>query len=189
MSITTLFTQLPILTTERLVLREVRPEDAEAIFATLGDEAVMEFMGNPTHQSLEESKLYVRQLQSWYRERVLVRWMITLKGENRYIGSCGLHRFDFESNRAEAGYELNRAYWHRGIMTEAMSAMLTHAFKEVKLHRVEAITDVPNGRSQGLLRKLGFTYEGTLRQRFYFNNEYIDEVFFGLLRHEWNHAQ
>lgn len=186
MSIATLFTQLPTLTTERLVLREVRPDDAEAIFATLGDETVMEFMGNAAHQSLEESKRYVRQLQNWYRERVLVRWMITLKGEDRYIGSCGLHRFDIESNRAEAGYELNRAYWHQGIMTEALSAILSYSFQEVGLHRIEAITDVPNSRSQGLLRKLGFTYEGTLRQRFYFNNEYLDEVFFGLLKHEWS---
>lgn len=189
MPIATLFQQFPILTTERLTLREVRPDDAEAIFATLGDEMVMEFMGNPTHKSLEESKRYTRQLQSWYKERVLVRWMITLKGEDRYIGSCGLHRFDIESNRAEAGYELNRAYWHRGIMTEAMSTMLTYCFKEAGLHRIEAITDVPNSRSQGLLRKLGFTYEGTLRQRFYFNNEYIDEVFFGLLKQEWNPAK
>src|SRR5712691_95344 len=95
-SIDQMFTQMPTLTTERFVLREVRSDDAEAIFATYSDEAVMEYMGNPPHRSLEESRTYIQQLQDWYRQRVLVRWMITFKGEDSYIGSCGLHRFDLE---------------------------------------------------------------------------------------------
>ncbi len=77
-------------------------------------------------------------------------------------------------HRAETGYELNRAFWRQGMMTEAMSAIITYAFTDI------------NERSKGLLRKLGFTHEGTLRLRFYFRGRFWDEHYFGLLKDEWH---
>jgi [ribosomal protein S5]-alanine N-acetyltransferase len=71
-------------------------------------------------------------------------------------------------------------------MTEAMAAILTYAFAELGLHRIEAVVDDVNERSKGLLRKLGFTHEGTLRQRFYFRDRFWDEHYFGLLSNEWH---
>ena len=70
-------------------------------------------------------------------------------------------------------------------MTEAMSAILTFGFSELGLHRVEAVIDIANERSKNLLLKLGFTYEGILRQRFPFRGQFLDEHFFGLLKDEW----
>ncbi len=70
-------------------------------------------------------------------------------------------------------------------MREALGAMLTFAFDEMDLRRVEAVVDDGNARSQGLLRTLGFTHEGTLRQRFYVRDRFWDEHYFGLLREEW----
>ena len=94
--------------------------------------------------------------------------------------------FDEGFHRAETGYELNRAFWRQGIMTETMSAIITSAFTELGLHRIEAVTDDINERSKGLLRKLGFTHEGTLRLRFYFRGRFWDEHYFGLLKDEWH---
>ena len=70
------------------------------------------------------------------------------------IGSCGFHHFDDGFQRAETGYELKRAAWGQGIMTEAMTAILSFGFTELGLHRVEAIIDDANARSKGLLLKL-----------------------------------
>lgn len=70
-------------------------------------------------------------------------------------------------------------------MFEAISAILTYGFSEMGLQRVEAIIDDLNARSKGLLLKLGFTYEGNLRQRYFFRSRFEDEHYFGLLRHEW----
>jgi len=70
-------------------------------------------------------------------------------------------------------------------MTEAMSTILTFAFSELGLHRIEAIIDIANERSKNLLLKLGFTYEGNLRQRFPFGDQFLDEHYFGLLKDEW----
>jgi ribosomal-protein-alanine N-acetyltransferase len=185
MDIHAMFTQFPCLTTDRLLLRQIQPTDAEALFATFSDESVMEFYGHMPHRSVDDSLELIRQQQTWYARREGIRWGITLKGEDRVIGSCGFYLFDEGFYRAETGYELNRAFWRQSIMTEAMSAILAYAFAEPGLHRVEAVVDDVNERSKGLLRKLGFTHEGTLRQRFFWRNRFWDEHYFGLLRDEW----
>ncbi len=87
---------------------------------------------------------------------------ITRKGENMVIGTCGFYSFDEGFHRAETGYELHPAYWQPGIMSEALRAILSFAFATMGLHRIEAVVDEGNERSQRLLRKLGFTHEGTL---------------------------
>src|SRR6266567_7226706 len=186
MTIDAAFTHFPYLTTSRLLLRQVQPNDAEALFATFSDEEVMEFYGNSPHRSLGTTQKWIREVQVRYARRESIRWGITLHDEDRVIGSCSFHHFDPGFHRAETGYELNRAFWRQGIMFEEMSAVLTYGFAELGLHRVEAIIDIANEGSKGLLLKLGFTYEGNLRQRYYFFDHFGDEHYFGLLRNEWH---
>jgi ribosomal-protein-alanine N-acetyltransferase len=181
----TAFTHFPCLTTKRLLLRQIQPNDAEALFAIFSDEEAMQFYGHEPHRSLDDTYELIRQLQARYAQRKSIRWGITLQGEDRVIGSCGFHHFDEGFHHAETGYELHRAFWGKGMMFEAMSAILTYGFTEVGLHRVEAIIDIANERSKGLLLKLGFTYEGKLRQRYSFRGRFEDEYYFGLLRDEW----
>ena len=186
MTIDAAFARFPTLNTKRLLLRHIVPGDAEALFAILSDNEAMEFYGNEAHQSLDETRELIRQIQARYGRREAFRWGITLRGEDRLIGSCSLFHFDAGFDCAETGYELNRAYWGKGIMTEAMTAVLTFGFSELGLHRVEAIIDIANERSKGLLLKLGFKYEGNLRQRFPFRGHFEDEHYFGLLKDEWH---
>ncbi len=185
MTIDAAFTHFPSLTTNRLLLRQIQPHDAEALFAILSDEESMEFYGHEPHQSLDETKDVIRQIEERYARKMALRWGITRQGEERLIGSCSLFHFDAGFDCAETGYELNRAFWRKGVMTEAMSTILTFAFSELGLHRIEAIIDIANERSKNLLLKLGFTYEGNLRQRFPFGDQFLDEHYFGLLKDEW----
>jgi len=186
MTIDAAFARFPSLTTRRLYLRHILPGDAEALFAILSDDEAMEFYGNEPHQSLDETRELIRQIEGRYTRKEALRWGITLQGEDRLIGSCSLFHFNAGFTCAETGYELNRAFWGKGIMTEAMTAVLTFGFSELGLHRVEAIIEIANERSKGLLLKLGFTYEGNLRQRFPFRGHFEDEHFFGLLKDEWH---
>ena len=186
MTIDAAFTHFPSLTTSRLLLRHFLPGDAESLFAILSDEESMKFYGHEPHESLDDTKEVIRQIEERYARKQALRWGITFKGEDRLIGSCSIFHFDAGFDCAETGYELNRAFWGKGIMTEAMSAILTFGFSELGLHRIEAIIDIENERSKGLLLKLGFTYEGNLRQRFPFRNQFLDEHYFGLLKDEWH---
>jgi ribosomal-protein-alanine N-acetyltransferase len=185
MAATDAFTQFPRLETPRLSLRQITMEDADALFATFSDPAVMEFYGELPYTSLEEARDLIRRQQHWFAEKEGIRWGITRKGEDVVIGSCGLFRFDEGFRRAICGYELNQAEWRQGIMSEALTVMLDYAFGPMDLHRVEAVVDDVNEKSKALLRKLGFTQEGTLRQRFYFRERFLDEHYFGILRDEW----
>ncbi|HLG61085.1 MAG TPA: GNAT family N-acetyltransferase [Ktedonosporobacter sp.] len=185
MTIDAAFAHFPSLSTNRLLLRQIQPKDAEALFATFSDEEAMRFYGHEPHRSLEETRQLIEQTQARYARREAIRWGLTLKGEDRVIGSCSLHHFDTGFHRAETGYELNRAFWRQGLMTEAMFAVLTYAFTELGLHRIEAIIDIANEPSKNLLLRLGFTYEGNLRQRYAFRDHFEDEHYFGLLRDEW----
>lgn len=186
MTINTAFTTFPELTTDRLHLRQSQADDAPALFAIYSDPQIMEFYGNEPHQSLGETQALVERNQARYANREALRWCITQRNDGRAIGTCGFHHFDEDFHHAETGYILDRAYWGKGIMKEAMSAILTYAFTEMGLHRVEAIIDIANERSKGLLLKLGFTYEGNLRQRFFFRGRFEDDYYFGLLEDEWH---
>jgi ribosomal-protein-alanine N-acetyltransferase len=179
------FSNFPSLTTNRLHLRQIELEDAEALFAILSDPQVTEYYGHEPHRSLEETRMLIGQIQTRYEHKEAIRWGITLKRENRLIGTCSLHQFGPAFHYSATGYDLDRAYWGKGIMTEAMTALLTYAFTEVGLHRVEAIIDIHNDRSKNLLLKLGFTYEGNLRQRYFFRDGFEDEHYFGLINREW----
>jgi ribosomal-protein-alanine N-acetyltransferase len=188
MSVDQAFTNFPTLRTQRLHLRPIRPDDAEALFATLSDEQVTEFYGYEPHKTLADTRSLIARIQAGYRGRESIQWGITRQGEERVIGSCSLHHFRAEFQCAEIGYELNQAFWRQGMMFEATSAILSYAFYELGCHRIEAIIDELNVRSKRLLLKPGFTYEGNLRQRYFFQGRFEDEHFFGLLRDEWHAA-
>jgi len=185
MTIDAAFTTFPTLTTNRLQLRQVRSTDAEALFAIRSDHEVMEFYGQEPHQSLADTYKMIQRLQSFYEQREAIFWCVTLKGEDTVIGTCTLFSFNFDFHYAETGYELNPTYWRQGITSEAMSAVLTYGFTELDLHRIEADVAPDNTRSKNLLLKLGFTFEGNLRQRYFFRGQYEDEYYFGLLKDEW----
>lgn len=183
MTIDVAFERFPILTTQRLSLRQIEQRDAEDMFGMLTDEETMRFYGQPYH-SLEEVREYITLRQESYAERRDIRWSITRSDDDRVIGSCGFHHFG--EGRAEVGYILSREYWGQGIMPEALAAILSFGFTEMGLHRIEAIIDISNERSKNLLLKLGFTYEGNLRQRYLLGGQFLDEHYFGLLRDEWH---
>lgn len=177
---------LPSLTTNRLHLRQIQPTAAEAFFAIKSDLEVTRRYGQEPHQSLNDTRAWVQRLQASYDRREALFWCLTLKGEDTVVGSCTLWNFGPDFHCAEIGYELHRAYWRQGIMAEAISAILTYGFTELRLHRIEANPLVDNTASKSLLLKLGFTYEGNLRQRHFFRDHFEDQLYFGLLKEEWH---
>ena len=180
------FDQFPTLDTDRLILRDVRMTDLEALFSIMSDRRVMAYYGRPPHQTIEDTRAWLEQLLGRIERREALRWAITLRGNDTLIGTVSLHNFG--PGRVEIGYELNPAYWGQGIMTEAVTAVLNYVFSQTDVHRVEAIIDIHSTESKALLEKLGFTYEGNLRQRYPSDRGFVDEHYYGLLRDEWRGA-
>jgi [ribosomal protein S5]-alanine N-acetyltransferase len=185
MSFESAFTEFPTLRTQRLVLRQISPADAPAIFKIFSNPEVVRFGGTPLFTSLAEAEFYTQRVQEGYELRQNLRWGVTLQGEDVVIGTCTFHHFGPGFHCVETGYNLHRAYWGRGIITEAMRAVLAYGFTDLNCHRIEAVIDETNLRSISLITKLGFTFEGTLRQRFPIRGRFEDESYYSMLKPEW----
>ncbi len=176
--------EVPQLETKRLVLREMRPEDAEAIFAIYGDEEVMRYRDVLVFSRLEEAQDFLEQIRARCRQGEEMHWGITLKGEEQLLGTCG-YSWHLGHPFGAIGYDLARRYWKRGIMTEAIGALLHFGFEVRNLHRVEARVRLGNEASMRLLLRLGFQEEGHLRECLFLNNHFFDVKIFSLLQSEY----
>jgi [ribosomal protein S5]-alanine N-acetyltransferase len=179
------FSTFPILSTHRLHLRQIQPSDAEAFFKIKSNPEVTACYGREPHGSLQDTQAWMQLVQDTYTHREGIMWAITFKTHDFPIGSCTYWHLDPESRCAEIGYELNQTAWGQGIMSEVLPTVVSYGFKELELNRIEANPFAKNSRSTNVLLKLGFTHEGTLRQRVFFRGFYEDLLYFGLLRKEW----
>ena len=152
--------------TERLVLRRVCLEDAEAMHRNwTGDAEVTKYLTWPAHASVDVTRGFVSYLLSAYERPSAYEWCIVLVGESpEPIGMISAVRVDDDIAAIEVGYCLGRAWWGRGIMTEALSAVIDFFFTRVGANRIEARHDVRNPASGAVMRKCGMVYEGTHRQ-------------------------
>ena len=176
--------EFPVLRTKRLVLRELREEDAAAAFRLFSDPEVMRYVGKAVNVDIAEALTFVRTSRDQYPARAGVRWAITLREDDQLIGSCGHWRLMKEHRRSEIGYDLLRSHWGRGLMAEALHAILAFGFTRMGLHSVEAQIDPDNRRSHQVLERVGFQKDGLLRENFYYAGRYFDTAVFTLLAAE-----
>ena len=148
------------LETQRLFLRGWHTEDLEDFYEYCKNPHVGPAAGWEPHQGIEVS----RSILSSFIEKDEV-WAIIEKETGKAIGSVGLHDDklrEFPEARM-LGYVLSEEYWGKGIMTEAVKAVLAHAFLERSLLIVSVFHYPFNQRSRRVIEKCGFTYEGTMR--------------------------
>lgn len=173
----------PQLETKRLILREMRTEDTEAIFRMYGDEEVMRYRDVLAFTRLEEAQRFLEEARTRYERGEEIHWAITLKGEDALIGTCG-YSWHLGPRFGAIGYDLARRSWKQGIMTEAIETLLRFGFEVRNLHRVEARVRRGNEASMRLLRRLGFQEEGLLRECLFLNHSFYDVQVFSLLASE-----
>ncbi len=176
--------EFPQLETERLLLREVRPEDCAAIFCNYTDPQVTEHFMEPL-TDLQQAATIVEEYIAYHQTGTGIVWAITLKGSPTLVGTCGYEVLSPYDQRGEIGYDLARAYWGQGIMREALQAVIAYSFTQLALNRIQAYVLTENARSIGLLRRLHFETEGVLREYRRFKGKFSDWVLMSLLKKEW----
>jgi [ribosomal protein S5]-alanine N-acetyltransferase len=169
----------------RLLLRLVAQADLPALMHVNGDAEVTRFLPYATWHSMADAQAWYQRMFSLQAAGAAWQFVIADKASGTAIGTCLLFRFDAGSARAELGYVLGRAHWGKGLMHEALSALITEAFGGLSLRRLEAEVDPRNQVSARLLQRLGFVKEGLLRQRWVTKGVPTDVEVHGLLRHEW----
>ena len=119
-----------------------------------------------TMENVDQARDAIREALADNAAWTVLRWGITLKPADTIIGGVSLEYSGWPkaNHRAEIGYALAKAYWRRGIGTEAVAAVVRFAFEQLHVHRVEASVTLDNVGSVRLLEKLGFVREGTSRE-------------------------
>jgi ribosomal-protein-alanine N-acetyltransferase len=173
---------LPTLETERLILRKMVLNDAEAVFAYASNSEVSRYTLWETHRSIEDSRAFLEFATQKYENGGEPDWGIVYRGNGCLVGACGLVNWEAEHARAEVGFVLSREYWGRGLMSEAVRAILRFGFERMNLNRIEARCIAENAASARVMEKAGMVYEGTLRQREYIKGAYRDIKLYAILK-------
>lgn len=172
----------PQLETDRLILREIREEDTEALFTNFSNDQVMMHYGSEPMTLPEEALGLIQSFKTNFIEKKGIRWGIQLKSQKHLIGTVGYHAWSAKNKRAEIGYELNPDYWGLGYAQESVSRALEFGFTELELKRIGAVVFLENSPSNQLLVKLGFKNEGVLRNYIVQNGESYDINMYSIIR-------
>jgi [ribosomal protein S5]-alanine N-acetyltransferase len=176
------FTPFPILTTARLVLREVTDTDVNEVFALRSNPELMKYIPRPLAKTNEDALMHIEKLRKGKEDNDSINWAITLKDENKMIGIIGFVRTSKENHRGEVGYMLHHHYHGKGIMQEALTAVIDYGFKEMNFHTIEGVVDPRNNTSAMVLEKNGFVKEAHFKENFLHNGEFLDSVHYTLFK-------
>lgn len=165
----------------RLRLIQMDISDAPTLFSYWSDPEVTKYMNIEPFHNIEQATEMIQLLNDLANKRKASRYSIFLKNTNQLIGTCGFNYIDFDHSRAEIAYDLGKPFWGKGYATEAIIAVLNDGFNRLKLNRIEAKVEPANVPSIKVLKKLGFTLEGTLRQYEKSKGKFIDLHMFSLL--------
>ena len=172
--------------TERLLLRRFAREDAEAMYKNwASDEVVTKYLTWPTHSNIDVSRSVIENWVNSYSDEKSYQWAIVLKENgDEPIGSIGAVHMNEAVSMVHVGYCIGKAWWHRGITSEAMKAVIDFFFEKVGANRIEARHDPRNPNSGKVMKKCGMKYEGTLRSSGQNNQGICDECYYGLLKED-----
>ncbi|MRN56103.1 GNAT family N-acetyltransferase [Paenibacillus monticola] len=178
-------THFPVLETERLVLRQLTQNDSIEIFQYFSLDEVTKFYDLESFTNIEQAEELIQKWNQRFESNQAIRWGITLKSENKVIGTCGFHGWMKNHYKAEIGYELTPKYWRQGFMTEVIEKVIEYGFNDLGLNRIEAFVEPGNMGSRKVLGKIEFTEEGTLKEHFYWRNRFVDTVIYALLKKDY----
>lgn len=158
--------------------------DAPALFAGRGDPEAMRWWDWPAAKDVAEVEAAIADHGREVRDGSTLWWAAALSPQGPAIGECDLSGIDRHHRSAEIGFLFGRAYWGHGYASEAMAAVLAHAFETLALERLWARIHAGNEASARLLARLGFAREGLLRRHVLRDGERRDCLLYGRLRNE-----
>ncbi len=169
--------------TERLNLRRFRMEDAPVMYKNwASDSEVTKYLIWETHSGVDVTEQVVADWLSKYDRKDYYQWAIEYEGE--VIGSISVVSLDEKVQKAHIGYCMGKKWWHRGIMTEALKAVIDFLFDEVGFQRIDARHDTRNPHSGGVMKKSGMKFECTMRRSGWNNQGICDESWYYILSDE-----
>ncbi|GIQ69656.1 N-acetyltransferase [Xylanibacillus composti] len=177
----------PVLETERCLLRQMKVEDAADLYQIFSDAEVTKDMGIDPLDNIGQAEGIIHFMNQLYDQKSAFRWGIIRKADGKLIGTCGYNGWEIQrGSRGEIAYDLGKAYWRQGYMSEVLQSAISFGFDTMSLHRIEAFTNMDAVPSMKLLERMGFKEEGILRGYAMFHGQFCDQRCYSLLKLEWN---
>lgn len=173
------------ISTERLVLRLLTPDDAPVMYEIFSDPEVMRYGAGSPWTTMEQADEYLVKGDENLASGTALRVGIVVQATGTLVGQAALWAFSEQNRRCDIGYSLMREHWGKGYASEAVHALLGYGFDRLDLNRVEADIDPRNAASARVLERLGFQREGYMPERWIVGGEVCDTVFYGLLKRHW----
>jgi [ribosomal protein S5]-alanine N-acetyltransferase len=172
--------------TERLILRRLTPGDAEAGFKNwASDPEVTKYITWPPYEELSVWQKYISELSPRYTEDDFYFWCIVPKESGGPIGTISVVKIDERTDMLEIGYVIGKSWWHSGITSEALAALIKFFFQEVKANRIQAKHDPNNPNSGKVMLKCGMKFEGIMRKASRSNQGIIDSAMYAILAEDY----
>lgn len=177
--------RIPILYTERLMLRPLSVLDADDMFEYSRTPYVGPLAGWEPHGSVSETIMVIRNLITPRTPNDIGVWAIIDKSTSKMIGTIELYNHT-PLHKAELGYALNPKYWGMGIVPEASMEVISYGFEFLSLKRIEVGIFVDNIQSKRVCEKCGFTYEGTARNGYVrYDGKVFDTAIYAMTKEDY----
>ena len=176
---------LPKIETKRLILRKFTKKDFNDLYEYASDNKVTQYLSWDTYKNIDMAVEYIEHMLEKYAKNEIAPWAIEWKENSKLIGSIGFVHYDKKNFSAEIGYVLNRNYWNKGIMTEALKEIIRFGFERMHLIKIEAKLNALNLPSEKVMQKSGLRYERTLRKKEFLKGKLIDIKYYSILKEEY----
>ena len=150
------FTPFPILTTERLTLRQLIINDEQEIFTLRSDSEINKYLDRQVSNTIDDARNFINKINESINKNDSIYWAITFSAKNILVGTICLFGFSDENGSCEIGYELLTNFQRQGIMREAAEKVIDYAFNTIKVKKIEAFLHRDNQNSIKLLEKFSF---------------------------------
>jgi ribosomal-protein-alanine N-acetyltransferase len=173
-----------IINTHRLVLKGVSPQMIHELFLTKTKDEIKACLGAEEQEYERFKSMHEKGMET--ESFSMLFFLLIEKTSNLPIGRCGFHTWNRRHKRAELFYLLtDDIYKRKGLMTEALAPVLRYAFEQMDIHRIEALVANWNTPSLSLLKRYGFSFEGTRREDYVVDGKSENSDCYSLLKHEW----
>ncbi len=173
--------------TNRLILKKFEIKDALKMFNNwASSDEVTKYLTWKPHKDVSVSKEWIEFLISNYDRKDFYEWGIFLKKIDEPIGSISVVDLKENINAVHIGYCIGKKWWHQGITSEALSALVDFFFDKVGVDRIESRHDPLNVNSGRVMKKCGMKYEGTMRKADISNQGIVDCSYYAILKEDRN---
>lgn len=178
----------PILTSERLILNELKKTDRKQVFEIFSDPDVTAHYDVERFKDIKEADQLISYFKSRFETNTGIRWAIREKGKPNLIGSCGFNSWNQYDASVILGYDLSPKYWGKGYASESVNTILQYVFSTrfpIRVNRIESLILPSNKPSIAVSERAGFKFEGVMREKCFWNGAFHDMNLYSLLRRDF----